>query len=628
MSAPADNAITSESVEKRGRDGNSGPSPTMDLDATVLMSSPLEGEEAPSPGERASERARGGERAGERACERAIDVEEGVAGPSAASGERAVEQPAGGTQPRGKKRVAQLDSSGSSPTLTGKRRPPARGVKKRLGPQASKKGGAVIKGAGLNVMSTGELAESMLSWAEELEELRLKSTNLQGGVKGKMRFRIEQIRSATSVMANRATIDTPLGEMREENLHLQRENERLRANNQELRQQLGKRMALDAGNIETIEGGLVKKWEEEIERMRELYRSLKEEFSAFQSVFKEWTERGDRVESTPRPRERGDREEFPSLPRLRERGNREESSSRPRGRMASGEELLEQREISTEWTKVIGGKRKDGDPRPGPVRAGEPRPGRPPDRVIAFNPPAVLIKSRKGDETYAQVLAKAKEKVSLRELEIDRTRVRKTATGGVLVEIYGNDTREKADRLANKLREELGSEMTVTRPERRKEILLKGFEESATAEEIKASLMEVGGGREGDYVVRNIRRFGDGTALVSVACPVEGASRIAGTGRLGIGWSEARVELMRQRPIQCYGCLAFGHWRAQCKGKDNSDLCYKCGKPGHGIKVCTAREFTCVPCREAGLPSEHRAGAARCGAAVRAGKRRIPGDTG
>lgn len=188
-------------------------------------------------------------------------------------------------------------------------------------------------------------------------------------------------------------------------------------------------MAENAGTIvsqvggpSTIEdGGLAKKLEEEARRMKEMYCTLKEEFTTFKrdifSLFTEWLEK--------REQERR-MDEFPSLPK-----------PRGRRRMASGEELLttergDERQGEPQgheegrtkedrkWTKVEGRmERKRRDSRPGLPRAtGMPRPHpRPPNRTgtVAFNPPAVLLKSREGGLSYSQVLAKAKEKVSLRE---------------------------------------------------------------------------------------------------------------------------------------------------------------------------------------------------------------------
>lgn len=73
----------------------------------------------------------------------------------------------------------------------------------------------------------------------------------------------------------------------------------------------------------------------------------------------------------------------------------------------------------------------------------------------SFNPPAVLLKSRTKGELFAEVLRKAKEKISLGELGIKRSKVRRTATGDVLVEIFGNNTKRKADLLADRVRKEL-----------------------------------------------------------------------------------------------------------------------------------------------------------------------------
>lgn len=54
---------------------------------------------------------------------------------------------------------------------------------------------------------------------------------------------------------------------------------------------------------------------------------------------------------------------------------------------------------------------------------------------VTHNPPAILLKSTGESLSFAQVLDRAKEKVSIEDLGIERAKIRNTATRGVLVEV-------------------------------------------------------------------------------------------------------------------------------------------------------------------------------------------------
>lgn len=103
----------------------------------------------------------------------------------------------------------------------------------------------------------------------------------------------------------------------------------------------------------------------------------------------------------------------------------------------------------------------------------------------AFKTEAVAIKSmREGEVTYAEISGKAKDQVSLKDLGIDKSRIRVAANGGRIIEIPGPGGKEKADSLAKRLREVIGEEATVSRPMARGEFRLSGFDDSVSGDEI------------------------------------------------------------------------------------------------------------------------------------------------
>lgn len=252
-----------------------------------------------------------------------------------------------------------------------------------------------------------------------------------------------------------------------------------------------------------------------------------------------------------------------------------------------------------------GGGRNVGPP-PTPGRGGNGR-----RRVPATA--AVSITCPEGE--YAAVLGEARSKIALAELGIDSLMPRRGVTGALLLQISGEGREGKADRLASRLREVLGERegVRVARPSRQAELRLFGLEESVTREEMAAAVASAGncGVREVD--AGRLRRAPGGVITAWVRCPVRAANAVVSRGRITVGWVSARVEALRQRPLQCYRCHEGGHVRATCRSLvDRSACCYRCGESGHQARRCGAPQAKCEVCARAGRPSNHRTGGPAC----------------
>lgn len=96
--------------------------------------------------------------------------------------------------------------------------------------------------------------------------------------------------------------------------------------------------------------------------------------------------------------------------------------------------------------------------------------------------------------------------------------------------------------------------------------------------------------KEEDVKVGAIRKMLNRLYTTWVFCPVTAANKIIQGDKLQIGWSVARVELLRPRLIQCYKCWHFGHFRSHCNSTiDRTGLCFKCSKAGHPAKNCNSQ---------------------------------------
>jgi len=253
-----------------------------------------------------------------------------------------------------------------------------------------------------------------------------------------------------------------------------------------------------------------------------------------------------------------------------------------------------------------------GDSRPGRA-TGEG--GRAP-RVVPSRPPraaAVTTTREEGGPSYAEVLRKARERISLADININRTRIRRAATEVVVIEIPGEDNKQKADELARRLDSALSDlNVRVARPVRMTELRVSGLDDSISREDVALALGEVGGASWLEIKTGEIRRNQRGMGAMWASCPLETTIKVAGAGRIAVGWSSARVELLRRRPLRCFRCLAAGHVRTRCPSAvDRSMACHNCGQVGHLLRECRSAP-KCPACEERGLDIGHRIGGEHC----------------
>lgn len=114
--------------------------------------------------------------------------------------------------------------------------------------------------------------------------------------------------------------------------------------------------------------------------------------------------------------------------------------------------------------------------------------------------------------------------------------------------------------------------------------------------------------------VGQIRTLSNGLCTVWLQCPLAAAIKVAELGKLKIGWTIARIELLKARATRCFKCWKQGHLRNNCKSiADYTRTCYRCGTEGHPAKTCLA-PLRCVLCVEIGKETNHRMGSGLCAA--------------
>ncbi|KYN02841.1 hypothetical protein ALC62_06328 [Cyphomyrmex costatus] len=232
---------------------------------------------------------------------------------------------------------------------------------------------------------------------------------------------------------------------------------------------------------------------------------------------------------------------------------------------------------------------------------------------------AAIQISCRGEVSYADVMKHAKEKIDIDAMGIEDIRPRKARTGALLLEIPGVEGVKKANNLAAKMRKVFGryEDVLISRPEKIAEIRVRDLEESTTKEDIVKCIVDLTKCERDVIKVGEISFAFGGLGTTLIRCPVAVANAVVKDKKIRIGWMRSRVELLPERPLQCYKCLETGHIRAQCRSAiDYSEVCYRCGENGHPAKGCL-QQVRCVLCAGRGLKANHRMGSQVCKPGIR-----------
>lgn len=144
-----------------------------------------------------------------------------------------------------------------------------------------------------------------------------------------------------------------------------------------------------------------------------------------------------------------------------------------------------------------GGTLMPSSPGPSTASCGPRRPARdvqdpPPPRRRPPKNAVVAIKIEDGKSTYAEILKCAKERINIKELGITNLRIRRTVNGGVLMEIPGPDGQTNTDKLASRLKNEVGGGVKISRPTKFGEIRVSGIDVSLTPADLAKHLAASG----------------------------------------------------------------------------------------------------------------------------------------
>lgn len=169
--------------------------------------------------------------------------------------------------------------------------------------------------------------------------------------------------------------------------------------------------------------------------------------------------------------------------------------------------------------------------------------------------------------------------------------------------------------LKEKLQEILKDQARVTRPVTKGEIRLIGLHDVTPLEEVILSVAKYGNCLANDIKAGPIRPMRNGLFTVWIQCPLGAAIKVVNYKKIGIGWTQVRVDLLNNRPLQCFKCWRFGHLKHACSSEsDFGGSCFRCVNEGHLARSCNASP-ACKVCKLDGRAFNHRLGSELCPAA-------------
>lgn len=211
---------------------------------------------------------------------------------------------------------------------------------------------------------------------------------------------------------------------------------------------------------------------------------------------------------------------------------------------------------------------------------------------------------RSEGKQYADILRTIKSSVDIDKVGIKIKSIKKTTKGDVMLEIQGGA--DKAEALKRGiLNKSQGTRVEMKNKE--ETFYVTGIDGDVDRQEIENVLRQnVSGSNGEDIRIVSIRPNQHGNQNATVTARTGTAKELLKKAKIKIGWTMCVVR-PRVNIVRCFRCLEFGHYKQDCQGEDNKDVCLKCGKRNHRAKDCTGENF-CLVCNQEG----HRADQTRC----------------
>lgn len=163
--------------------------------------------------------------------------------------------------------------------------------------------------------------------------------------------------------------------------------------------------------------------------------------------------------------------------------------------------------------------------------------------------------------------------------------MRQTKSGGLLIEVRGDQTQIEAVRAEVAKSAGPGNEERTL--QQRALVEVRDLDQWTSSNEVLDEVCRTtGAGQEAVKVISLRKRFGD-SQMALVSRPLSDSRGLVSSGRLRIGMVSCKVR-MAELKVRVFRCLAYGHTSKDCDGPDRSKWCKRCGSQSHFAKNCNA----------------------------------------
>lgn len=219
-------------------------------------------------------------------------------------------------------------------------------------------------------------------------------------------------------------------------------------------------------------------------------------------------------------------------------------------------------------------------------------------------PEAILIMPAEG-QTYADTLKAVRTNAKPEESGTEIKAVRKTRDGGILLELGAGS--KDSGRFREELRAILGEGAGVRSLGSKTKLEIRDLDCCTTVDEVESAIKSALKAEDVQIKVTVTRPNVRQQMLAIVELPSKEGNMLLSKGKIRIGWVNCRIREWT-RLIQCFRCLDFGHFQADCRGpqrKSGGD-CFRCGEKGHKRSDCD-KEPRCMLCVAKNIRKEETA---------------------
>jgi len=210
----------------------------------------------------------------------------------------------------------------------------------------------------------------------------------------------------------------------------------------------------------------------------------------------------------------------------------------------------------------------------------------PKERVDPRKQKSAIIVRSQGRE-YSQVLKSIKDTISEQKDKPTLDGIVKTKYGDVLITMDNGTNAPLQKTLTNN---KFAKEDVVLRTGKKRILHIKNIDAITDKTEIEEAIKSITLGTQGTMEITNIRPCYGNCQNATVKTSDEIADRLLHNGFVVIGFTRCKIT-ERIEVERCNRCWAYDHSKVNCNGPDRTNMCLKCGQPGHKITDCRSPTY-------------------------------------